>query len=167
MLGEVFNDFFYLNYFPIANQYGQLGIGNVIRVNQPFNVSCFTEYNIAIIDISCGKKHTLALSDQGVIFSWGSNEFGQLGLEVLGTTQQQRKEKYKGSQQINSPSELSGLFQRSKTNGDVYMSNKTNVEGNPHFPNIGKFFSGVWTLIYLKKKLQLSSKLRLQGKQEL
>ena len=110
-------------------------------MNQPFNVSCFAENNIAIIDISCGKKHTLALSDQGIIFSWGSNEFGQLGLEVLEGTQQQpkRKEKYKGSQQINSPSELSGLLMRSKTNGEVYMSNKTNPESNPHLANIGNF----------------------------
>ena len=154
--------------FLIANQYGQLGIGNVIRVNQPFNVSCFTEYNIAIIDISCGKKHTLALSDQGVIFSWGSNEFGQLGLEILGATQQQRKEKYKGSQQINSPSELSGLFQRSKTNGEVYMSNKTNAgEGNPHFQNIGNIFQEFELRMCLKKKPLLSLKLRHQGKLEL
>jgi len=122
----------------LANQFGQLGIGNIIRVNQPFNVSCFAENNIIIVDISCGKKHTLALTDQGIIYSWGSNEFGQLGLDLLGS--QPKKTKNKDSQQINSPSELSGLLMRSKTNGEFYMSNKMPTgEGNPpHIFNIGK-----------------------------
>ena len=114
-----------------------MGIGNVIRVNQPFNVSCFVENNIAIIDISCGKKHTLALSDQGVVFSWGSNEYGQLGLDMMGS---QKKTKTKDSQQLNSPSELSAILVRSKTNGEFYLSNKPNSypEGIPH--NIGKIY---------------------------
>lgn len=131
----------------LANQYGQLGIGNVIRVNQPFNVSCFAENSISIIDISCGKRHTLALSDQGIIFSWGSNEFGQLGLDLFGS--QQRKMKYKDSQQINSPSELSGLLMKSKNNGEFYMSNRLPApDANTHLFNIGPIISTISILNY-------------------
>ena len=29
--------------------------------------------------IVCGYAHTLALSDEGELFSWGANSYGQLG----------------------------------------------------------------------------------------
>jgi alpha-tubulin suppressor-like RCC1 family protein len=35
--------------------------------------------NQKIIKISCGSSHTLALSDKGTVFSWGSNSNGRLG----------------------------------------------------------------------------------------
>jgi len=34
-----------------------------------------------IIQIDAGGFHTLALSDQGELFSWGSNDYGPLGQE--------------------------------------------------------------------------------------
>lgn len=36
--------------------------------------------NVQIIDLSFGFNHVLLLSNQGLIFSWGDNYFGQLGL---------------------------------------------------------------------------------------
>jgi hypothetical protein len=36
--------------------------------------------------VSCGKKHTIVLSKQGQIYSWGSNEHGQLGRTAQSTT---------------------------------------------------------------------------------
>lgn len=30
--------------------------------------------------VACGYAHTLALSDEGVLYVWGSNSYGQLGL---------------------------------------------------------------------------------------
>ena len=30
--------------------------------------------------IACGYAHTLALSDEGVVYVWGGNGFGQLGI---------------------------------------------------------------------------------------
>lgn len=41
-------------------------------------------FNTFITQVSCGKHHTVALSSGGVIFSWGGNEFGQLGTGVKG-----------------------------------------------------------------------------------
>lgn len=35
--------------------------------------------NQKIIKISCGSSHTLALTDKGTVFSWGSNANGRLG----------------------------------------------------------------------------------------
>ncbi len=41
----------------------------------------FSQYliNDEIIDISCGSGHTLALTNSGEVYAWGSNKFGQVG----------------------------------------------------------------------------------------
>ncbi|XP_050536005.1 probable E3 ubiquitin-protein ligase HERC4 isoform X1 [Daktulosphaira vitifoliae] len=36
--------------------------------------------SVFIVQISCGYRHCLALTNHGELYSWGSNEFGQLGL---------------------------------------------------------------------------------------
>jgi len=36
-----------------------------------------------IRDVSCGMAHTLVLTNEGVVFAWGSGSDGQLGLGVL------------------------------------------------------------------------------------
>ena len=33
-----------------------------------------------VVQIACGKKHTLALTNNGELYAWGSNSDGQLGL---------------------------------------------------------------------------------------
>lgn len=35
--------------------------------------------NTYIAQIVCGYAHTLALSDEGELYSWGANSYGQLG----------------------------------------------------------------------------------------
>lgn len=36
-----------------------------------------------ITNISCGVKHSLALSSDGSLYAWGDNSEGQLGLKTL------------------------------------------------------------------------------------
>ena len=38
--------------------------------------------NKKIVMISCGFGHSLALTESGRVFGWGSNWFGQLGVDV-------------------------------------------------------------------------------------
>jgi hypothetical protein len=38
--------------------------------------------NEKIVSISCGIWHSLALTEDGRVFGWGSNNFGQLGIDV-------------------------------------------------------------------------------------
>jgi alpha-tubulin suppressor-like RCC1 family protein len=35
--------------------------------------------NIFIDDVACGERHCLSISNKGEIFSWGDNEYGQIG----------------------------------------------------------------------------------------
>ncbi|XP_058577919.1 probable E3 ubiquitin-protein ligase HERC6 isoform X2 [Neofelis nebulosa] len=62
-----------------AGSEGQLGIGEVKEINLiPQKIKTLT--GIKIIQVSCGNYHSLALSEDGQVFSWGSNSHGQLGL---------------------------------------------------------------------------------------
>ncbi|KAH9512730.1 RCC1 and BTB domain-containing protein 1 [Bulinus truncatus] len=59
------------------NGNGQLGIGN--NVNQPNPSRVATLQSVIITQIVCGYAHTLALTDEGSMYSWGANSYGQLG----------------------------------------------------------------------------------------
>jgi alpha-tubulin suppressor-like RCC1 family protein len=61
-----------------SNNFGQ--IGNECNDNQitPFKVNGFRGKKVSMI--SCGSHHSLALTECGQVYSWGRNEFGQLGL---------------------------------------------------------------------------------------
>jgi E3 ubiquitin-protein ligase HERC4 len=59
---------------------GQLGRENLNRKNkkQPKLVKLLDGH--CVVQIACGNDHTMALTDDGQVFVWGSNEYGQLGL---------------------------------------------------------------------------------------
>ncbi|XP_058402336.1 probable E3 ubiquitin-protein ligase HERC6 [Diceros bicornis minor] len=62
-----------------AGSEGQLGIGEFKEINfTPKKIKTLTD--IKIIQVSCGDYHSLALSEDGQVFSWGKNSHGQLGL---------------------------------------------------------------------------------------
>ena len=37
--------------------------------------------NYEIVDVSCGRNHTIALSKEGIVFGWGEGQFGSLGVD--------------------------------------------------------------------------------------
>ncbi|RUS86421.1 hypothetical protein EGW08_005799, partial [Elysia chlorotica] len=59
------------------NGNGQLGIGNNVNQPNPSRVGSLT--SVIITQVVCGYAHTLALSDEGIMYSWGANSYGQLG----------------------------------------------------------------------------------------
>lgn len=59
------------------NGNGQLGIGNNVNQLSPCRVPGLT--NVVIIKVVCGYAHTLALTDEGELYAWGANSYGQLG----------------------------------------------------------------------------------------
>lgn len=60
-----------------GGQLGQLGHGDFLRQNLPLKIANLAEENI--MQISCGKRHSSALTTHGTLYTWGSNEYGQLG----------------------------------------------------------------------------------------
>jgi alpha-tubulin suppressor-like RCC1 family protein len=61
-----------------VNDYGQ--IGNGCNRNQliPIKVKGFN--NERVVMISCGDRHSMALTECGHVYSWGLNDCGQLGI---------------------------------------------------------------------------------------
>uniref|UniRef100_A0A672MHK2 RCC1 and BTB domain containing protein 2 n=1 Tax=Sinocyclocheilus grahami TaxID=75366 RepID=A0A672MHK2_SINGR len=56
---------------------GQLGLGNNGNQQTPCRIAALQGINI--VQVACGYAHTLALTDEGFIYSWGANSYGQLG----------------------------------------------------------------------------------------
>lgn len=63
------------------NLYGELGLGNKIRRNEPTIILALRDANEKIIDISCGSKHVIAQSALGKLYTWGLNNNHQLGTD--------------------------------------------------------------------------------------
>ena len=62
------------------NQYGQLGIGNTEDQSIPQKIDEF--FDKMIVQICCGAYHSIAVTSEGELFSWGHNTFAQLGDET-------------------------------------------------------------------------------------
>ncbi|EGC39646.1 hypothetical protein DICPUDRAFT_147589 [Dictyostelium purpureum] len=59
---------------------GRLGLGdNTSNRNEPVLLNYFKDNNIRIIKVSAGGSHSLALDDQGNVYSWGNGSNGKLG----------------------------------------------------------------------------------------
>lgn len=54
---------------------GRLGNGKTNNFKEPQKISNLKN----IIKVACGDAHTLALSEDGVVYAWGQNAYGQLG----------------------------------------------------------------------------------------
>ena len=59
------------------NKYGQLGIVSHEMAEMPQKIEELSDKKV--IKISCGAYHSMALTSDGEVFSWGHNTFAQLG----------------------------------------------------------------------------------------
>ncbi len=57
------------------NGLGELGIGNTIQKNFPFQVGTDSDWAF----IAVGDHHSLAIKNNGTLWAWGWNQYGQLG----------------------------------------------------------------------------------------
>ncbi|GJP44503.1 hypothetical protein CLOM_g3896 [Closterium sp. NIES-68] len=63
-----------------GNQFGQLGTGDTAAKVLPTLLDCPSLDTRAVKAISCGARHSAAVTTDGTLFVWGSNKFGQLGI---------------------------------------------------------------------------------------
>ena len=61
------------------NDQGQLGNGMVGTIaSEPIAVTAFPS-GTRVVAVAAGASHSLALTDEGVVYAWGNNDYGQLG----------------------------------------------------------------------------------------
>ncbi|MDR1294268.1 MAG: hypothetical protein LBK59_04830, partial [Bifidobacteriaceae bacterium] len=62
-----------------SNLYGQLGVGSdtISSVTTPTPVPFPT--GVVVVAVSASERHTIAVTDDGDLYAWGSNQYGQLG----------------------------------------------------------------------------------------
>ncbi len=60
---------------------GQLAVGetNDELAQLPVQVPYYEGFTPKVVDIACGSQHTVFLTDDGMVYTCGSNDFGQLG----------------------------------------------------------------------------------------
>ncbi|XP_057419366.1 ultraviolet-B receptor UVR8-like [Lotus japonicus] len=59
------------------NKFGQIGVGNNVDCSSPVEVKF--PYDQKVVQMSCGWRHTIAVSERGNVYSWGRGANGQLG----------------------------------------------------------------------------------------
>ncbi|GBG86585.1 hypothetical protein CBR_g41650 [Chara braunii] len=59
------------------NRFGQIGIGNNIDQCSPQLIQSLADMRVATV--CCGWRHTVAITEDGNVFSWGRGTSGQLG----------------------------------------------------------------------------------------
>ncbi|BDR53392.1 hypothetical protein KIM372_12990 [Bombiscardovia nodaiensis] len=65
------------------NDTNQIGTGNLTDVSTPFDITSKLPGNPHIVSASPGDNHSLAIDDQGHVYAWGSDEYGQLGFGTI------------------------------------------------------------------------------------
>eukprot|EP00698_Gefionella_okellyi_P004923 TRINITY_DN14549_c0_g1_i1.p1 TRINITY_DN14549_c0_g1~~TRINITY_DN14549_c0_g1_i1.p1 ORF type:complete len:427 (+),score=85.28 TRINITY_DN14549_c0_g1_i1:85-1281(+) len=60
-----------------GDEYGQLGLGSRVDIEQPTVVSALTGKQV--VSVAAGDYHSVALTAQGEVFTWGLNREGELG----------------------------------------------------------------------------------------
>lgn len=95
--------------------HGQLGTGDVEDRNAPVIIEELS--GLRVVRLACGDRHSFAVTADGRVYAWGSNEFGQLGVAPRGET-------------VLSPvcvSGLEGLVVVGLSSGDRHSAAVTNV----------------------------------------
>jgi alpha-tubulin suppressor-like RCC1 family protein len=64
--------------------HGQLGTGDTLDRNAPTIIEGLSGMGIA--SLTCGDRHSFAITADGAVLGWGSNEFGQVGIGRRGDT---------------------------------------------------------------------------------
>ena len=63
-----------------GNQFGQLGTGSDQPETLPKQLEASRFENKHSSMVSCGARHSALLTEDGHLFTWGWNKYGQLGL---------------------------------------------------------------------------------------
>ena len=96
-----------------SNYSGELGTGNTTNFNVPQKILDIPP----VLSVSCGYYHTLSITTDSTLWSWGHNGYGQLCLENKESQMKPQKTSYSNITKISTGSQHS-LFQNDK--GEIF-----------------------------------------------
>jgi len=67
-----------------SNKFGQLGLLDYLDRDQPTTIDFFQNRRVSMV--AGGESHVLLVTDDGQLYSWGNNGYGQLGNDIHGCT---------------------------------------------------------------------------------
>jgi hypothetical protein len=110
------------------NADGQLGDGTTIDSYDPIDITdqIAWQFNETVKDIDCGLWHTVLLTSNGRVFTWGDNYQGQLGVDGY----------YYGS--ISTPTDITGEIPL--VDGEKIIFVEVNTHANILISNLGKIY---------------------------
>ena len=89
-----------------SNSYGQLGVGSSgANISSPVQIGAFNLWS----QLSASPSHVLAIQSNGVLWAWGNNSFGQLGVGSAGSN-------------VPSPVMVNALYTWSKVSAGQFYS---------------------------------------------
>ncbi len=96
------------------NNFGQLGDGTKTDRSSPVQIGALTDWASAVL--SGGRRHSHAVKTDGTIWSWGLNNYGQLGLE--------------DTDNRSSPVQVGSLTDWASVSGGFYFSVALKTDGS-------------------------------------
>jgi alpha-tubulin suppressor-like RCC1 family protein len=108
------------------NEYGELGHGDTSTgPKPPIKIEGILS-GVKIVKIAAGSDHTLAISDNGTLYSWGFNSDGQLGSGSESICEMSPKKiVFKGRPQTKVISAAAGMFHSAAVTVDGIVSCKS------------------------------------------
>ncbi|XP_047310247.1 ultraviolet-B receptor UVR8 [Impatiens glandulifera] len=110
---------------------------------------CQAGDNSRWLDIACGREHTAAVASDGSLFTWGANEFGQLGDGTEKSRKQPRKVKQLQTELVVSVScgaHCTAAIAEPRDNNDGTLSTRRLwVWGQNQGSNYPRLFCGAFT----------------------
>ncbi|KAK3267922.1 hypothetical protein CYMTET_23546, partial [Cymbomonas tetramitiformis] len=114
------------------NDQGQLGLGH--RSNQALPDVCQGLDEVNIVHIACGQQHTVAISSEGALYSFGSNIFGQIGIRI---GESGRKRSYLTAAAVDLPESIVDADCGNFHSAAVGKSGKVYVWGHSEYAQLG------------------------------
>ena len=68
---------YFLNVYRGRGEDGQLGLGDTADQDEPTYVDALR--GVGVKEIACGSGHTVVLSTDGEVYTWGRGDDGRLG----------------------------------------------------------------------------------------
>ncbi|XXG46537.1 hypothetical protein AAC387_Pa02g1355 [Persea americana] len=109
---------------------------------------CSEGVNSRWLDIACGREHTAAISSDGSLFTWGSNDFGQLGDGTEEGRKHPKKVKLLQSEFVKSVScgaHCTAAIAESRENNGTESLSRLWVWGQNQGSNYPRLFWGAFT----------------------